>query len=197
MGYWQSLEIPTIGRNTLSSIENGDESAILGMTLAQWNSLCNVLGCSLGHIMGEFDAPSYDIQFIQDKTGMKPKAIQKLMTMNEEDPNQATVLSSCIEDFNFEYFIYLLKERIRYTLIPRVSLDVEKVGGKYKTKNLKAHLEYEEKMNININLDGANLPIRKKNLLDSLISTAIIDGMRTISDTFFEYSKKEETNGND
>ncbi len=198
-----------LSSNILAPIENKREAEFSQDRLKQWEygnnpvptewipAICDVLDVDVGYLFGDYEEHKRVAADIKKETGLSEESIQKLLTMNAEDPKQALVLSACIEDSNFEYLLYLIGKRIQYTAVPIVRPVIETEDGKVHLRNAKKYLEYEQKVNIQIPFDGAMLPVRKKNLLDSLISTAVVDSMTTISTAFPKRNEQEANNGND
>lgn len=72
----------SIGRNTLSDAENGRFS---GLTLKQFLSMCDVLGCTAGHLLGEYNETSDDYHYICSKTGLSEPAVARLCSFKNTD----------------------------------------------------------------------------------------------------------------
>ena len=64
-----------IGRNKLSAIENGEQSQF---TLPFLLACCKMFNCDMGHLLGEYDCKTRDIQFIHDETGLSEESISFL-----------------------------------------------------------------------------------------------------------------------
>ena len=110
LAYMRSKELPTFGRNTLSDLENGEEKAYSAVSLEQWSALCSVFGCSIGHLLGEYEAHDYNIQFIKDETGLTEKAIHAIMLLrrnNQVDWGLDT-LNYFLEHSDAETFLYYM-----------------------------------------------------------------------------------------
>lgn len=78
-----------IGRNTLSDFENGLQNKI---TLPQLLAMCDCLGVSLGHLLGEYSAKTYDKQFIIDNLRISEKSIDNLATVKNDYIGALSVL---------------------------------------------------------------------------------------------------------
>lgn len=96
--YMRERNLHTFGRNTLSNLENGKPEAFAAVTLAQWIDLCTVFGCSIGHLLGEYNCHDFDTQFIQNKTGLSECAINALQ---KYDKNVVDFISFLLESSAF------------------------------------------------------------------------------------------------
>ena len=75
-------EKPTVGRNILSRLENGDETAFNGISIAQLTAICEEFDCSISYLLGEYEAHTYDLEFIHAQTGLAEDAINSLIGLN-------------------------------------------------------------------------------------------------------------------
>lgn len=92
------------------------------------------------------------------------------------------MVSALIEDANFEYLMYLIGKRFEYSLPQsRVQPIVKMEQGKCHLKNAKAYHESLSKNEVDIHIDGGHLIAQKKNLLDSLINSALVDRMHEMA----------------
>ncbi len=108
--YMRRKGLPVFGRNTLSKLEGGREEAFSAVTMTQWNALCSVFGCSIGHLLGEYDCHNFDIQFIQNETGLSEKAVDTILTLqrnNQMDWGLDT-LNVLLEDSDFVVLLYYM-----------------------------------------------------------------------------------------
>lgn len=71
-------QIP-VGRNTLSSMENGDFTAFSFQVLSGISNLCN---CEIGYLLCEYDCKTFDNSQIHEKTGLSDDAINTLKAIN-------------------------------------------------------------------------------------------------------------------
>lgn len=94
LAYMRERNLHTFGRNTLSNLENGKPEAFAAVTLAQWIDLCTVFGCSVGHLLGEYDCHDFDTQFIQNEIGLSEGAINALQKC---DKNVVDFISFLLE----------------------------------------------------------------------------------------------------
>ena len=96
-----------IGRNTLSSIENGVESAY---TFAFLKTISEIDNCDIGYILGEYEEKTQEIHQMCLSTGLSEKAIEKIQKISQKNhvTTNSDSLSLLIEDDDFEYFLSLL-----------------------------------------------------------------------------------------
>lgn len=71
-----------LGGNTLSGFENGT----CGLSLEQFLSICSICGMSAGYVLGEHDAKSFELQELQNKTGLSEPALEELQKLNNDRP---------------------------------------------------------------------------------------------------------------
>ncbi len=64
-----------MGRNSLSNAENGNFSKL---TLKQFLSICDILDCKAGHLLGEYNESSDDYHYICNKTKLTETAVDTL-----------------------------------------------------------------------------------------------------------------------
>ena len=93
---------PHFGRNTLVDVENGVKEAFGAVKLAQWEALCEVFNCSMGHLLGEYEAKYYDIQFIKEQLGLSENAVETIIGMSEKEQD---ILSNILEHKSFPKLI--------------------------------------------------------------------------------------------
>lgn len=96
-------EKPTVGRNILSQLENGDEAAFNGISIAQLTAFCEEFGCSISYLLGEYEAHTYDLEFIHEKTGLSESAINQLYNFNNI---RHAILNALLEDIRFSYDLF-------------------------------------------------------------------------------------------
>lgn len=90
------------------------------------------------------------------------------------------------------YLMYLIGKRFEYSLPQsRVQPIVKMEQGKYHLKNAKAYHESLSKNEVDIHIDGGHLIAQKKNLLDSLINSALVDRMHEMA---MNYEQIKEVN---
>ncbi len=71
-----------VGRNTLSNIENGDFSnCSLNLLIA----VCEILGCDIGYIVGEYDYSTKGTAEICKETGLSEKSIENFREISKEN----------------------------------------------------------------------------------------------------------------
>lgn len=91
-----------IGRNTLSSIENGNAKHF---ELSLLTALCEVFDCEMGYILCEYNnCKTRDFQFIHDTTGLSEPAIKRLASFDTKTIDgsaKAALISSMLEDEQF------------------------------------------------------------------------------------------------
>ena len=78
-----------IGRNTLSSIENGNAKHF---ELSLLTALCEVFDCEMGYILCEYDnCKTRDLQFVHDMTGLSEGSIE-LLKVYKSVPNMSQIV---------------------------------------------------------------------------------------------------------
>lgn len=99
-----------MGRNTLSGLENGKEEAFRSASLVQLAEICEILGCSIGHLLGEYECRDYRAQVVQEETGLREGAIGSLRVLKEENNTTAfaDLVSLALESENIAYSLSLL-----------------------------------------------------------------------------------------
>ena len=71
----QLAEMVGVSRNTISSIENGVESAY---TFAFLKTISKVFNCDIGYILGEYEEKTQEVHQMCLATGLSEKAIEKI-----------------------------------------------------------------------------------------------------------------------
>ena len=163
-------------RKLVSNWESGKSHP----SLRDFVDLCKLLDCDMEYLLGDIEVPRKEIKSAMDITGLSAEAINALSCLS--DSNYVNVLSALIEDANFEYLMYLIGKRFEYSLPQsRVQPIVKMEQGKYHLKNAKAYHESLSKNEVDIHIDGGHLIAQKKNLLDSLINSALVDRMHEMA----------------
>ncbi len=140
--------LSTIGRNTLSDLENGIEEAFIGMSLAQWDALCTIFDCSIGHLLGEYECHNYDTQFIHEQTCLSEKAI---MNLCHYDDSVVTFIS------------YLLESGLINPIGLKASICIDKLLMiQHYTKNVLPTLNVNAKESLHLSEEGDILANRSK-----------------------------------
>lgn len=103
---------PHFGRNTLSDLENGKPEAFAAVNLAQLNALCELFGCSIGHLLGEYDNKSADSQLVHDFTGLSENAIDYLHDKSRS-PKYLEVLNILLNPGNFDNALFHISEYMK------------------------------------------------------------------------------------
>ena len=85
---------PTCGRNILSGLENGDESAFNGISLDKMLALCEEFNCSLSYLLGEYSCKNYDTEFIHQTIGLSEDAVTYLIDIQEKKQLKETELET-------------------------------------------------------------------------------------------------------
>ena len=163
-------------RKAISNWESGKSYP----PLQDFTWLCEVLDCDPQYLLGDIDVPRKETKSVMEITGLSEGAVKKIQRINEES-EYIDILSALIEDSNFEYLMYLFCKRFEYSLYPVVTPIIKTENGKTHLKNAKDFYSSVRKNEVNISLDNSNLIAKKSNLLDSLISSAIIDRMQTVA----------------
>ena len=97
-----------ISRNTLSSIENGVESAY---TFAFLKTISEIYNCDIGYILGEYEEKTQEIHQICANTGLSEKATNVIMQYHKENDFswEMDLFNSMVENQNFLLFMYNLR----------------------------------------------------------------------------------------
>lgn len=103
---------PHFGRNTLSDLENGKPEAFAAVSLAQLNALCELFGCSIGHLLGEYDNKSADSKLVHDFTGLSESAIDYLHEKSQS-PKYLEVLNILLKPGNFDNALFHISEYMK------------------------------------------------------------------------------------
>lgn len=154
--------------------------------LVDWiPALCDALSFDVGYLFGEYDEHYRIVSDIASETGLSESAIQKLQFIRECNPEYSDVISAIVSDFNFEYLLCLIYNRILYSSPEYVVKPVvETKGGKDYIKNAKEFHDSIQKSEVRIQIDDLVLLAKKRNLFDSMISTALIDGMKNVAEIY-------------
>lgn len=105
-----------IGRNRLSSIENG--KCAEKMELEKLVAICDIFQCDIGYLLGEYKEQTQDKHFICQQTGLTETAIDLLLPHSQDW--QTGVLSLLLEEYPdflqvlaniYEYYNYYAKEK--------------------------------------------------------------------------------------
>lgn len=94
IGTIKNKDKPTCGRNILSGLENGDESAFNGISLDKMLALCEEFGCSLSYLLGEYSCKNYDTEFIHQTIGLSEDAVTYLIDIQEKKQQEETELKT-------------------------------------------------------------------------------------------------------
>ena len=89
-----------IGRNKISAIENGEQSQF---TLPFLLACCNLFNCDMGHLLGEYNCKTRDMQFIHDETGLSEESISLLKSGKKWGLGQenAKVIDKLLHDYRY------------------------------------------------------------------------------------------------
>ena len=100
-----------IGRNRLTEIEKGNQSAFsLDFLLA----CCEVFDWDMGHLLGEYDETRESLHYICEHTGLTEKALQNILVLNEHNSRNWEL--DLFNDFvGKDDFIDLVRAAINYT----------------------------------------------------------------------------------
>lgn len=107
-----------MSRNKLSGMENGIEKWFKSASLFQLGEICDILGCSIGHLLGEYDCKDYEAQVIQNETALSEGAISALRGLVSSECNDTRrftyLLSLLLESGNLEYSLTLLGSYVSF-----------------------------------------------------------------------------------
>ena len=152
--------------------------------------LCGIFQCSMDYLVAEDELPSHDLQFIHDEIGLTLESIEKLQRIRTERKEYSDALSALIMGGNFEYLLYLLDKRFAYSA-PEMNVKpiIKNIDGEVHCTNAKEYHNSLQKREVNISLDGSQIVAQKKNLIDTLICSALTDNMQNMAN---EYVKIKE-----
>ncbi len=83
----------TISRNTLSKIERGDSSAYHTFRFDTLAAFSEILGCDIGHLIGEYQQRTRELADICDVTGYNADVIEFMTNL---PPDQKEILSEIL-----------------------------------------------------------------------------------------------------
>lgn len=98
---------PSIGRNTLSKIENGESDALNAISVAQLIALCEEFNCSISFLLGEYSYRNYDAKFICEATNLSESNLSKIIG-TENDFLNAFIASKSF--YNIDYSFSQMQE---------------------------------------------------------------------------------------
>lgn len=153
-----------VARETVGQWERGETPPSLSYLL----KICDLYHVDLDYITGRLDCQTHDLQYVHDLTGLSEDAIKKLIQFkyNNKGHARADIVSILIEQFNAEYMIDLIGQRIS------ASPNVTPKDLKDMTPNQLS--AYAASTTLTVNLDGSTFLVNKNNFIDSQISTAIV-----------------------
>lgn len=161
-----------IARNTLSKIENGEESAY---TFDFLYTFSKMFDCDIGYLLGEYDEKKQEVHQLCLATGLSEKGINKLQEFKAENRKTAycDIISTIIENDNCEYFLAMIGKRI--------SLHSDKKGlqGNELVKNMIERTMY-------LDIDGTRSAVYKDSLIDSILQTEFVKLLPVISDEYLD-----------
>lgn len=159
-------------------------------------ALCEVLDCDIGYLFGEYEERHRTSADIAAETGLTECAIQKLQSIKLRNPEYPPVISVLIEDFNCEYLLNLIYNRFLYSALEYNVPPITKLeNGAWHLKNAREFHASISASETKIQFDNVILNAKKKTLLDSMISTAVIGGMKDMADVYISRKKGDENNG--
>lgn len=102
-----------LARNTLSKIENGEESAY---TFDFLYTFSKMFDCDIGYLLGEYNEKKQEIHQLCLATGLSEKAINKLLTLNSENNLNwgMDLINLFIESENFGVLLFYLLQYATY-----------------------------------------------------------------------------------
>lgn len=114
-------------RKRLGKIERGDEDAVGKLDLDFFVHVADFAGCSVGHILGEYNCATREIEDIHEVTGLSENAITSLIEM-KEDENLVDDFLSC-DAMSYNDF---LKVTDKYGKRDRLDREFEIVAENYR-----------------------------------------------------------------
>ncbi len=160
-----------VGRNRISCIENGERKHF---SLAILLETCEIFGCDMGYLLGEYKERTRELREISNITGLSEASIIKLQKLKTE--NRATaysdLLSILIEHDNTEYFLAMIGQRISY------------FANKRKLSGTDPVVKDMIDRTLSLDIDGIRTAVYKDSLIDSLLQTELV---KLLSDVSNEY----------
>ena len=111
-----------ISRNTLSKIENGVEQAF---TFDFLRNFCQIFGCDIGFLLGEYKEKKVQIHQISSITGLSETAIENLILWNASTDlhkNWPDYISSIITSGHSEELFKNMSNIMGYTKVERKAI---------------------------------------------------------------------------
>lgn len=179
-----------IGPSQLSAYQSGTNEPNMS-TLVKLSDYFNV---SVDFLVGKDTAITHDtkIGYMRDFTGLTKAAIQKLSRIKSDNPEYIPVISVMLENFNFEYFIALLYNRFHYSAQEYNVPPITKLeDGVWHLKNSQEYHNSISASETQIQFDNVILNVKKKTLLDSMITTSLIADIKEMAETYLERQKKK------
>lgn len=108
-----------IGRNTISSIENGKESAF---TFDFLKTASKIFCCDIGYLLGEYNEKKIETHYICEVTGLSEKSVNKLLDFNNGNDVEwgMDLINYFIESDKFGILIFYL---LQYATRPNSNID--------------------------------------------------------------------------
>lgn len=179
-----------IGVSQLSAYQSGKNEPNMS-TLVKLSDYFNV---PVGFLVGKSDTVTYDakIGYAREFTGLSKAAIQELSRIKDDNPEYASVISVMLEDTEFQYFIYLLYNRFLYSAPEyHVAPVLKQEDGTWHMKNAREFHKSFDDRTTKIQFDNVVFIADKKNMLNSMITTSLIETMERMAKAYLERQKKK------
>lgn len=180
-----------IGPSQLSAYQSGKNEPIMSALI----KLSDYFNVSVDFLVGKDTAITRDtkIGYMRDFTGLTKAAIQKLSRIKSDNPEYTPVLSILLENYSLEYYLCLLRSRFLYSAqeynVPPIT---KQEDGVWHIKNAHEFHDSISKSEVDILFDDLHLHAKKKTLLDSMITTALLADIKEMAETYLERQKGQE-----
>lgn len=177
----------SIGRNTLSAIENGNTGHYDCELLY---ILCDIFNCEMGYLLCEYECKTGRNTDIVKVTGLSEKAVIKLQDISANNRRSAhsDILSAIIENNNLEYLLALLGYSISAKAAPNIYTEQLPQHRFYKDckGNLIDSWDYTKCPTVSVDIDGQEMEVLKEGLTDSVLNTHIMQELPHIADIYMQ-----------
>ena len=122
----------SINRNTLSSLENGDDKKFCDLTLGKLMAICFALDVDVGHLLGEYDERHSIVSDIEQYTGLSKHSIEILHYMTL--PETSGIVSD-VRDYNMRTISFINRA------LDGISIVGDNDGGRMEINTIFADME--------------------------------------------------------
>ncbi len=97
-------------------------------SIKQLMKLCDLYGCDIGYLLGEYDCKTRKATDIHKETGLSEEAIKRLQYLSVSNPDMVRTISLLIE-FNNSDIIELIKSYLKFNLEKDIDIGPEVIKG--------------------------------------------------------------------